>query len=373
MKDIMVSVICTTYNHKDYIAQCLDSMLEQKTDFGFEIIVHDDCSTDGTTDIVREYERKYPNIIKAIYEEENCYSRKVQFVDKIYDKIVGKYLAHLEGDDYWCNENKLQCQYDYMEKHPKCALCFHDVYTVYVGEKRIDNTWFFWKDRNFKGEGKYTDEELLRMNVVPLSSMFYKLEDYNDRKIFDKISGYGDMIRTMCLATKGYGYCMDKRMSVYRRGVKESAMTKAYMDIAGYNESIEKVLDCIKGLDRYTRYKFTKILSEIYEENKNKCIELLINERLEGKKIYIYGTGVYGRICAGELKKMGISFCGFVVSNMQNEGEYINGNRVLSIDKVNDKMAGFIVATGKRARREIKEILNDNNFKILGEICEKGI
>lgn len=122
----LVSVRCITYNHEPYIAQALDGFLNQETTFPFEIIVHDDASTDKTADIIREYEAKYPKIIKPIYEIENQFSKYDGSLGRIMKNACkGKYFAYCEGDDYWTDPNKLQMQIDWLESHPDYAMCFH--------------------------------------------------------------------------------------------------------------------------------------------------------------------------------------------------------------------------------------------------------
>lgn len=121
----LVSVRCITYNHEPYIAQAIDGFLMQKTDFPFEVIIHDDASTDKTADIIREYERKYPLIIKPIYQTENQYSKRNGSIAKAIDpKLKGKYIAFCEGDDYWIDPNKLQMQVDFLEKKLEHRMCY---------------------------------------------------------------------------------------------------------------------------------------------------------------------------------------------------------------------------------------------------------
>ena len=100
-KGIVVSVACITYNHAPYIRQCLEGFLMQKTNFPIEIIVHDDASTDGTDDIIREYALKYPELFKVILQEENQYSKGVDVLSLVFERSAGKYIAFCEGDDYW--------------------------------------------------------------------------------------------------------------------------------------------------------------------------------------------------------------------------------------------------------------------------------
>lgn len=131
---MVVSICCITYNHAQFIRKCLDGFLMQKTDFPIEILIHDDCSTDGTTEIIREYEAKYPELIFPLYEEENQYQHgkaaEIDFYN--YRRARGKYIAYCEGDDYWTDPLKLQKQVDFMEANPEYSICFHDfqVYDV---------------------------------------------------------------------------------------------------------------------------------------------------------------------------------------------------------------------------------------------------
>lgn len=132
-KDILVSVNCITYNHAAYIRQCLDGFLMQKTNFRYEVLVHDDASTDGTADIIREYADRYPDIILPYYQTENQYSRGKGFVGGAINRrrARGKYIASCEGDDYWTDPMKLQKQVEYMEEHPDCTMC-------YTGFRNVD-------------------------------------------------------------------------------------------------------------------------------------------------------------------------------------------------------------------------------------------
>ena len=135
--EIMVSILTTAYNHAPYISEALNSFLMQKTSFSFEVIVHDDASTDGTTEIIREYANRYPQIIHPIFQTENQYSKGINIYDLMLSVAQGKYLAQCEGDDYWCDCEKLQKQTEYMENHPECSFCFCNSYNVDLNSQII--------------------------------------------------------------------------------------------------------------------------------------------------------------------------------------------------------------------------------------------
>ncbi|MBN1613931.1 MAG: glycosyltransferase [Deltaproteobacteria bacterium] len=126
-RNILVSVSCLTYNHEKFIEEALDSFLAQKTDFGFEIIVHDDASTDRTPDIIREYTARHPDIIRPIFQTENQFSKTGVYPSAAFtfSQARGRYIAECDGDDYWTDPGKLQKQADFLEANPDFSMCFH--------------------------------------------------------------------------------------------------------------------------------------------------------------------------------------------------------------------------------------------------------
>lgn len=124
----LVSICCIAYNHAPFIKKCLDGILMQNTNFSFEVLIHDDASTDGTDAIINEYVCKYPHIIFPIFEKENQYSNGYKSIMDLtfnYSRAKGKYIATCEGDDYWTDPFKLQKQIDFLEENPDYSVCFH--------------------------------------------------------------------------------------------------------------------------------------------------------------------------------------------------------------------------------------------------------
>lgn len=146
MKDntqLTLTVLCTSYNQVNYIRECLDGIVMQRCSYNWEAIVHDDASTDGTQDIIREYAQRYPDIIKPILQTENQYSKKDGSLRRILmNACKGKYIANLEGDDYWTDPYKLQKQIDYLESHPECGLVRTDFDRYYQSENKLEQGMF---------------------------------------------------------------------------------------------------------------------------------------------------------------------------------------------------------------------------------------
>lgn len=129
-KEIAVSVCCLTHNHETLIRDAMDGFVMQKTDFPFEIVVHDDASTDSTPTIIREYQKRYSDIINLVFQTENIFYKNYEYPTWFaLSACRGKYIAWCDGDDYWTDPLKLQKQYDFMEVNPQCSLCFHEYLT----------------------------------------------------------------------------------------------------------------------------------------------------------------------------------------------------------------------------------------------------
>ena len=145
----LVSISCITYNHCKYIKDAIEGFLMQRTNFPIEILIHDDASTDGTTDIIREYEQKYPDIIKPIYEKENQWNkgRRGSLVFNV-PRAKGKYIAFCEGDDYWTDPYKLQKQVDFLEENPEYGMVHTDANYYYTENGLLINNYHKYKNIN---------------------------------------------------------------------------------------------------------------------------------------------------------------------------------------------------------------------------------
>lgn len=213
-----VSVYFITYNQRDYIRQALDSILEQKTTFDYEIVLHDDASTDGTTEIVKDYEKRYPDKVRAVLEEENQWSRGIDFSYKLFEKMSGKYVAYCEGDDYWTDDHKLQKQWEALEKHPECDMCACCGVTVTEDGKR-EISYI----RPIEGNGVLTTEQVIiggGQYVVTAGLLYRKKITEYDVKFTGVIPL--DYSLQILGSLRGGIYYIDERMAAYRRNAKGS-------------------------------------------------------------------------------------------------------------------------------------------------------
>ena len=219
--NIQVSVICYAYNHEKYIRQCLDGFVMQK-DITFEVIIHDDASTDGTARIIREYEKKNPNIFKPIYQTENQYSKQIPMLIAKYTipLITGKYVAICEGDDYWTDPYKLKKQYDALERNPDCLMCVHKVREI--NEDGSDSGYLRPREdisTSILPVG-YICNHLNNAKFIHTSSFFFETNKYiefikNPPK-FRLVSPGGDLPMLLYFNSIGKTYFINDLMSHYR-------------------------------------------------------------------------------------------------------------------------------------------------------------
>lgn len=221
----IVSILCLAYNQKDYIRSALDSFLMQETEFSFEVLIHDDASNDGTTDIIKEYENKYPEVIKPIYQRNNQFSQGVKITQKLQlPRAKGEYLAICEGDDYWTDKHKLQKQVDFLSKHKDHSIVFHPVKVIYEGS---DKTEIYPLQK-----GPFNVTNLLKENYIQTNSVMYRT--HSPYRSMNKNIMPGDWYMHLYHAQFGKIGFIDDVMGVYRRhesGIWYSSQLKNVDDI----------------------------------------------------------------------------------------------------------------------------------------------
>lgn len=225
-KDKIVVSICTlTYNHEDFIKDCIEGILTQETNFAFELLIHDDASTDNTQNIIKEYTSKYPLIIKPIYQTVNQHSQGINpSVFYNYPRANGDYIAWCEGDDYWIDKNKLTLQIEMMQNNPQCELSFHSAVQVDYSHDKIDDEII----------GVYGNQNAIipledimhkHYGMIPTASCIVNQKVKKELLSFQKERPYlsiGDLYMQFFGAKNAGALYIHKIMSVYRICTKES-------------------------------------------------------------------------------------------------------------------------------------------------------
>ena len=254
--DYLVTVICTTYNQVSYIKDALDGFVMQETDFKFKVIVHDDASTDGTTEIVKDYQRKYPDIIFPIIQNENLISKGESRKPYINPLIEGKYICFCEGDDYWIDKFKLSKQVKFLESHKEYCICATSTNYLIVKDNTISNKFQTHNDREVS-----LKEVLYELNGPPYhySSMMVRKEVYFDMPNWRNIMEFGNLGNSLASVNFGKIWMIHDVTSVYRSGAIGS-WTNATSNLESRIYYCNMVINSLKLFDKETNYKYHKIV-----------------------------------------------------------------------------------------------------------------
>lgn len=205
-----VSVSITTYNHEKYIAQAVESALNQKVNFSYEIVIGEDCSTDRTRQIVVALKEAHPEKIRLLLHEKNLGRwGKFNFVETL-KACQGEYIALLDGDDYWTDPNKLQRQVDFLESHPECSICFHDV-TLFYEDGTPAATSGGTSNKDI-----FTIEDLLTGNFMFACSVVFRRGLFGEFPDWFYNSKMGDWALHLLNAQHGKVGHLKEVMAVYR-------------------------------------------------------------------------------------------------------------------------------------------------------------
>lgn len=241
-ENILVSIICNTYNHEPYIRQCLEGFVMQKTDFAFEVLIHDDASTDKTAEIIREYEAQYPDIIKPIYQTENQYSKKTGIMKTFQiPRVKGKYIALCEGDDYWIDPLKLQKQVDILEKDATITFVYSNFENVDEKGSLIDRPIYNgYVKKSYSGD---VFPKLIRGNfIMTLTTCFRKEIFISDE--FLNAPTLIDYLLFLIASSKGNAIYLEEKTGCYRKHVNGLTSSKP----KGVNEATLKAFKFISEL-----------------------------------------------------------------------------------------------------------------------------
>ena len=263
MAEPLLSVVMLAYNHEKMIGQAIESVLQQKTDFPFELIIGEDCSTDNTREIILKYQKQHPQLIRLITSEENV--GMTDNTQRVLRMAGGRYVAICEGDDFWCDFNKLQKQIDVMEADPSITLCFHNVRFMY-GDGSRTKKQFVWRFRS-----RYYPVE----DVICKGGKFYKVVSAVIRQdvFLDPPDWYlqatvGDWAVSLLAAMQGRIYYLNDVMAVYRSNVPESWSEMMYRNPEIYKEHLFQSMKIRKmandtGDQKYEKFFGMRIARDI--------------------------------------------------------------------------------------------------------------
>ena len=262
----LVSVFCLAYNHENYIARALDSMVCQKTDFAYEIFVHDDASTDRTAEILREYEARYPDKIHGYYETVNQFhNTDLHYTrDLLVPLSSGDFFAFCECDDSWEDPLKLQRQVDFLRSHPEHSMCVHAAYKHLIGTDESKDEIYpqIAEDRD------YDAGEIIRTGagLFATNSFMIRREAYLDPPDCFRTQDIGDYTILMYASFLGKVHCLKQPMSRHNEGVKDSWTVRIWNDPERHVLHQQAMVKLLQGIDSHYEGKYHEAFADAIRE-----------------------------------------------------------------------------------------------------------
>ena len=262
--NLPITVVIMTYNQKDYIAKAIDSVLSQEIDVDFDVLVHDDCSDDGTYQIILDKQKEYPKKIKIIRQESRKFlidSFNMMIYKYVVPHIKSKYVACCDGDDYWCDNSKLFKQYDFMENHSEYSMCFHSAYQL-KRDGDMSSKWFI------KDEGDIDISNIINDKPgveIATSSIFLKSEVYKDFNEWRKAYPIEDVPMYITAALYGKIHRLKDIMCVYRQFASGSWSSQNIENIQRKIEHFEKTKTAILSFDEQTNNQYHDLVAKQVE------------------------------------------------------------------------------------------------------------
>jgi len=270
----LVSICCVTYNHAETLAEALESFLAQRADVPVEILVHDDASTDGTEAILRDYAKKYPDVVKPLFETENQY-RKGLAMDATFNfpRATGEYLALCEGDDFWCDPHKLLKQVSCLQAHPDCTFCFTNGYVRDASGQTPERDFIpYYPDEAayYTAETREYDlGELTRLTFIPTASFLFPraaLERIPSELLLSSCPS-GDLRLKLLLTAVGKAVYLHAFTCVYRLNTGSSTMARWGDEAADRTRKrCRQVMDMLQGVDAFSGGRWQEALRRLMDD-----------------------------------------------------------------------------------------------------------
>lgn len=369
--EVLVSICCLSFNHEKYIAQTLDSFLSQKTNFKFEILVHDDASTDQTRKILVKYKSKFPDKFRLMLRRKNQYlNHRHCAIWEFFLKAQGTFIAVCEGDDYWCDEYKLQKQVVSLMQHNGARFSFHK--TRVQDDRRAEECTIL--SSGFDGHNNILKPsqmvELIKSELIHFSSFMFSsdllCQIYSILKKHNQIDTGDYFIRLICIMA-GDSVFIDDTMSVYRCNVDNSWTTNTKNNVDRLIIHACKMLNSVSALEdilcdngasfiahhkrEYAISLFTSACKkygdyfrdEIYENIANKLVPLI---DMNDESHVFYGAGplfnkIKNKLIAERLNRK-LLFDVIDISQPKHV-DLVSGINYLGVDDVLDFGATFVI------------------------------
>jgi|AntAceMinimDraft_16_1070373.scaffolds.fasta_scaffold04395_7 glycosyltransferase involved in cell wall biosynthesis len=272
---LLLNIGILTYNHEKFIAKAIDSILMQKVNFDYNIIISDDASTDKTQDILKDYQKKYPDKINLIFSEKN--QGVFKSAEKIINSFKAKYIAILEGDDYWIYDKKLQTQIDFLETNPDYNGCFHDAKIIntepankQTEEQSLKEFKYYSQSNKYKSD--FYPQDLVQRNIIPTGSFVFRNKDLSSFiQIFKGTTlSLSWAVELFIIKNNKFKY-FNELWSVYNEHSKGVSKTK---ELNAFKKSNIEIL---KKILNYDYYKFFR--KDVYKSISNEYLQILLNPK----------------------------------------------------------------------------------------------
>lgn len=379
--DAIVSIYCLTYNHVDYIEDAINGFINQNTNFAYEIFIFDDASTDGTSEIVRAYAMKYPELIRAYIAKNNTYGtwqREDLYRDFLRRKLKGKFIAQCEGDDYWTSTSKLQKQFNILNSNDSLAMCIHNATWVdcttnesrLASRKKVEGILgpedfickyevdfpsaavmvtreFFFVPSELKNDFNFGDYQVV-LNVGLFKKIYYLPEVMSVYR-YRTIGSWSEQVNNNNYTIVKHGLDMIRMLEKYEYYSRHKYTDYVRAMQGRYLQSISCLIG--KNVLNSSKYEWSIEENEIilkakslYDERDDfsKLVKIFIDKLDSYDEIYVMGAGNYAKKMYKALLEWNINVSAFIVSSNNNISE-LCGKRVLQADDKEIKDKGKII------------------------------
>tara|TARA_R110001606_G_scaffold195473_2_gene343124 strand:+ start:6974 stop:7888 length:915 start_codon:yes stop_codon:yes gene_type:complete len=272
-EQVKVTICCIVYNHGGFIEDAICGFLSQETLFPYEIVIHDDASTDRSADIIAKYVELYPKLIKPIYQNANVYSKGIKPLSVIFSKAKGDFFAICEGDDFWMDNKKIQKQYDYMSENSSCSVSYHRSLLIKNGkvtdEYSLDSKCY--RDYSeldlLKGRGRISTQTAMIKSDIKNLPEEYSMVTNEDSFIFVLCGGFGHGTFLDEISPSAYRLHDGGIWSNKKSNFKSIRTAESYYWISKYYERIEQ--------ERFSNFFLFKAIKAILKSSKTSLVRKL--------------------------------------------------------------------------------------------------